>query len=94
MLLLDLDKTLAGVPKVVAAACRVRDEKKNGNTLTFRADGIGNTNAIVAIEARTTPKEILIGGKMVETSAYDFSQGTVRLRFSSSVEPVSIEVRF
>ena len=94
MLLLDLNKIQAGVQKVVAAACRVSDEKNLGNTLNFRADGIGSTNGIVRIAARGAPKEILIGGKAVEASAYDFSRGTVRLRFPNSVDPVSIEVRF
>ncbi|MCU1259007.1 MAG: hypothetical protein JWO80_1892 [Bryobacterales bacterium] len=94
MLLLDFDKAEAAGPKVVAAACRVRDEKFNGNTLTFRTDGIGSTNGVVRIAARGVPKEVLIGGKRLGSSGYDFSQDTVRLRFPNSVDPVSVEVRF
>jgi len=94
MLLFDLDSIQSSGPKVVAAACRVRDEKIVGNTLSFRADGIGETNGIVRIAAKSAPSEVLIGGKKLEASRYDFSQGTVRLRFPNSPEPVSVEVRF
>ena len=40
MLLLDLNSVKSGDLRVVAAACRVRDEKTDGETLQFRADGI------------------------------------------------------
>jgi hypothetical protein len=94
MLLLDLNRVKAIAPKVVAASCRVRDENMDGDTLHFRADGIGDTNAIVRIAARTAPKEILVGGRPLEKVMYDFSQGVARVRFSNSVEPIAIEVQF
>lgn len=52
MLLLDLAKTKGVAPKVIASACRVRDQKYLGTKLTFHADGIGNTNGLVRIAAR------------------------------------------
>jgi hypothetical protein len=94
MLLVDLDRIKAAGPRIVAASCRLRDEKVDGKTLQFRADGVAGTNSIVQIAARTAPVEILIGGRPVERSMYDFSQGMARLRFPNSVEPVSVEVHF
>ena len=44
MLLFDLNSVKSTDLRVVAAACRVGDEKqRDGNTLQFRADGIGDS---------------------------------------------------
>ena len=92
MLLLDLNSVKSDGPKVVAAACRVRDEKADGKTLQFRADGIGGTNAIVQIAAHSTPVEVLVDGKPLDPSKYDYSGGLLRVRFPNSVEPVTVNV--
>jgi hypothetical protein len=94
MLLLDLDRLSPPVAKVIAAACRVRDEHTDGRTLRFQVDGIGDTNAVVAIAARTAPEEVLVGGKALPVLQYDFADGVVRLRFANSVESEAVEVRF
>ena len=93
MLLLDLNSVKATDLKVVAAACRVRSETSDGNALEFHADGIGGTNAIVQIAARNTPAEVLLGGKPLDPSQYDYSGGLLRLRFVNSVEPVTVSIR-
>ena len=97
-LLLDLNAGKTAAPRVVAAACRVRDERAEGKTLTFRAEGIGDTNAVVRIVMRsaasTAPSEILVSGKPAARSQYDYSGGTLRLRFANSAEGVPIEVRW
>jgi hypothetical protein len=94
MLLLDLDSVRASAPKVVAAACRVRNQIADGETLRFQADGIGDTGSIIAIAARTAPVTVLAGGKPLEPSQYDFASGVVHLRFPNQVEPETIEVTF
>jgi hypothetical protein len=94
MLLLDLDSVRASGPKVIAAACRVRNESADRQTLRFEVDGIGDTNAVVAIAARTAPNTVLAGGKPLEPSQYDFASGVMRLRFPNRVEPEMIEVTF
>jgi hypothetical protein len=93
MLLLDLNRVKSSDLKVVAAACRVRDEKTDGKTLQFRADGIGETNAIVQIAAHSAPVAVLVGGKPLDRSKYDYSGGMLRVRFPNSVEPVTVDVR-
>jgi hypothetical protein len=94
MLLLNLNAIDRSKPKVVASACRVRDEHTEGGSLRFRADGIGDTNAVVAIATRVAPSEILAGGKPLPRSQYGFSQGVARVHFQNTVEPLAIEVRF
>jgi hypothetical protein len=94
MLLLDLNKIQAAAPKVVAAACRVRDEKADADSLEFRADGIGDTNAVVQIASRTAPVEVLVGGQPLDHSQYDYQAGLLRLGFPNAVEPIPIRIRF
>lgn len=93
MLLLDLNNTRSSDMRLVAAACRVRDEKSDGKTLRFRADGVAGTNAIVGIAMPRAPAEVLVGGQPPDGSKFDFSGGMLRVRFPNSVEPVSVEVR-
>ena len=93
MLLLDLGSLKPGEMKVVAAACRVRDEKAEGQTLQFRADGIGDTNAVVQIAMPSAPAQVLVGGQPLDPSKFDFSSGMLRVRFPNSAEPVAVEVR-
>ena len=90
MLLLDLASAGARDYKVLAAACRVRDEKVEGRMLRFRADGIGSTNGIVRIAAPAAPVEVTVDGKPV--TDYDYEEHTLRLRFANSPERVAITV--
>ena len=92
-LLLDLSRIQSSDFKVLAAACRVRDEKVDPGTLRFRADGIGETNAVVRIAAPTAPAEVLLGGRAADPSQYDYSAGILCLRFPNSTEPVPVEIR-
>jgi hypothetical protein len=93
MLLLDLGSIKPGEMRVVAAACRVSDEKAEGQTLQFRADGIGDTNAVVQIAMPSAPAQVLVGGQPLDASKFDFSAGMLRVRFPNSAEPVAVEVR-
>jgi hypothetical protein len=93
MLLLDLGGIKPGEMTVVAAACRVRDQKADSRTLQFRADGIGDTNAIVQIVMPAAPAQVLVGGQPLDPSKFDFSSGMLRVRFPNSAEPVTVEVR-
>jgi hypothetical protein len=94
MLLLDLNRVKAAGTKVVAAAFRVRDEKSDGKTLQFQADGIGDTNGIAQIAVPAAPVEVLVAGQPLDPSKYDLSRGMLRMRFPNSVEPVQVLVRF
>jgi hypothetical protein len=94
MLLLDLDRIQSSAARVVAAACRVRDERADGNSLTFRVDGVGDTNAVVQIVSRLAPTDVLIDGKPLDLSQYDYREGLLRLRFPNSAEPVPVIVHF
>ncbi len=93
-LLVDLNQVRSGSPSVVAAACRVTGEHSDGRTLRFQAEGIGDTQAVVRILAPSPPQEIRVSGKPLDASQYDYSDGTLRIRFANSVDRLPVEVRF
>ena len=92
-LLLDLNGVNSTDFRVLAAACRVRDENVEGKTLRFRADGIGDTNGVIRVAAPSAPAEVLVGGRVADSTQYDYSMGTLRLRFPNSTDPVPVEIR-
>ena len=94
-LLLDLDAMpTGGNPSVIAAACRIREQKASAEKLSFLADGIENTRAVVRVRTQLKPMRVLFGGKVVDRADYDLEQGTLRLRFKNSVQPMPIEIEF
>lgn len=94
-LLYDVNAGAAlAAPKVIAAACRVRDEHFAAGKLSFWADGIDDTNAVVRIASRKKPARVAVGGKELESGAWEFDHGTVLVRFANSVEPVKVEFAF
>lgn len=92
-LLFDLNAVPGPVPRVVAAACRVKDERVEGSSLKFVAEGIADTNAVVSILARKAPASVTFGGQPAAANQYDYSSGVLRLRFANSVDGVPIEVQ-
>jgi hypothetical protein len=93
MLLLDLDSVKSKTPKIVAAACRTRNERFEGATFRFDADGIGDTNAVVRIATSAAPAEVRVGGQPLDPSKYDYAGGVLRIRFANVVDPVLVELR-
>lgn len=81
-------------PRIVAAACRISGEQYAAGKLSFKADGIEQTNAVVRIQSRRKPVSVSIGGKELAAGKYEVDGDTVLLRFANSVEPVEIDVRF
>jgi len=94
LLLYDLDAVQSDTPKVVAAACRVDDERSTPTTLRFNASGIADTRAVVRIVARSKPTQVRVGGKAIDPAQIDFADGCLRLSFQNSVDKMPIEVRF
>lgn len=93
-LLLDLAAGGKREPAVMAAACRVREERFNDNVLSFRADGIAETRAVVRITAPQKPTAVLVGGQPLDPAQFDFADGLVRLRFPNSAAGQLVELRF
>jgi hypothetical protein len=94
-LLFDLSGTHSSkVPRAIAAACKIRNEHASIHELSFMADGIADTNAVVRIQMQQKPKSISIAGKTPGTKDYAIHEDTLLLRFPNSVEPIPVEIKF
>lgn len=95
ILLLDLDAIpAADAPEVIAAACRVRDQKAGAASLTFLADGIEDTPAVIRVLTNRQVLHILVSGHPLSPASYDQDRDTLRVRFTNSAEAVPIEIDF
>ena len=94
MFLFDLDAVKRRPESVLAAACRVKDAIFTSDTLRFRAEGIAETHAVVRVSSFAPPAAVLVDGRPLEKTQYDYDDATVRVRFENSVEGHSIELRF
>ncbi len=98
-LLFDLDSADGSAapkatPRVVAAACEVRDVHATLHQLTFTVTGQADTNGVVRVESRLKPTRVTVAGQTLPPDAYQVENGTILMRFANSVEPVPIEVQF
>jgi hypothetical protein len=93
-LLYDLDAVKTSSPRVVAAACKLSQERFAGNILSFSAQGIANTEAVIRILAAGLPSRVLVGGKALPRDSSVASSGTLQLRFQNSVNETPVEVHF
>ncbi len=88
-LLVDLDASPVGV--VIAAACRVKDETADATSISFNADGIENSEAIVCLRLPKAPKAVRIDGNPTSDFEYDAS-GVLRIRFINHAEPHAVRI--
>ena len=95
-LLFDLDYRhgASALPRVVAAACQVRDVEAGPHRLAFTAEGTADTTAAIRIQARLKPSAISIGGRALSPGGYEFEDGTLLLQFANAVEPIPVAITF
>jgi hypothetical protein len=91
-LLLDLSVLPKDKIGVVAAACRVRGETVTAGSIRFRADGLAGSHAVVRIAMPLPPKAVTVGGVALNADAYDYADGTLRIRFTNSAKGVDVVV--
>lgn len=89
-LLLDLDRVkLGGMPKVLAAACKVLGETvlPNGH-FRFFAEGPQGTEAVVRVWLPKPPKRVWIDGQPISltNTTWDASTRTLLLRFPNAAQ--------
>jgi hypothetical protein len=91
-LLLDLSALPKDKIGVVAAACRVRNETVTNESIKFRADGLKDSHAVVRIVMPHAPQAVTVGGVALAADAYDYADGTLRVRFTNSADGVEVVV--
>jgi hypothetical protein len=93
-LLVDLDYHATPAPRVVAAACEVRDVRSIPRELTFTATGIADTIAAIRIQARRRPVSVSIAGHALTPGDYAIEDSSILLHFANSIDPVAIDIKY
>ena len=93
-LLVDLDALPNDRPRIAAAACRVRNEKWTGHTLTFEADGIANTPAIVRVKSARPPTHIRVGNTELPAQRATVTDQTFSFSFANTPDLSVITLAF
>lgn len=91
-LLVDLDRYPKDHVGVVAAACRVTNEKVTGQSITFVASGQAETNAVVSVLLPQAPRGVSIDGKAAAPDAIEYRDGVLRVRFPNRPESIQVTV--
>jgi hypothetical protein len=93
-LLLDVNYFKVSTPRVLAASAKIIGEHGSAGSLTFQAEGIDQTNAVIRILASKPPREINVDGKPLDKSQYEQSGRTLLLHFVNTATPQQIQVLF
>jgi hypothetical protein len=76
----------------VAAACRIKEVKTSDRMLSFHADGISDTTAVVTIFLPKTPGEVRLGGKAMDKGKYHYENHLLRVEFPNSTDEIPVEI--
>ena len=88
-LLVDLDRYPKDYVGVVAAACRVTNDKVTDQSITFDTIGQADTKAVVSLLMAQVPRNVSIDGEPAEM---DYQDGVLRLRFANRARNVRISI--
>jgi hypothetical protein len=93
--LIDLDMLKKGdLPKVIAGSCRVTDEQAGRDKLSFQADGIADTNAVIRITTTKKVSKVIVGGVELQAKDYEVKSDTLLIHFQNASSPLRVEVSF
>jgi hypothetical protein len=81
-----------GKPRIVAAACRIRDITATKRTLNFRADGIADTMAVVTVFLPKEPSQVRIDGKPIDKKQYRYDDHLLRIEFPNSTDQIPLKI--
>lgn len=94
-LLVDLNQIPKdGTAQIVAASCHVTHERANAQSLTFSAQGIAETPAVVRIRTARTPVRVLVAGSPQRLTGYEKAGGTFLIHFQNTTDPQQVRIVF
>jgi hypothetical protein len=93
-LLLDVDFFKSSMPRILAASAKISNEHATFQSLTFQAEGIDQTQAVVRILATKTARKVTVDGRILDSGQYQHFGRTLLLRFPNSAVPQQIKVLF
>jgi hypothetical protein len=81
-----------GKPRIVAAACRIKNVTSTNRMLSFHADGVADSTAVVTVFLPNKPGEVRLGGKAMDKGQYHYEDHLLRVEFPNSTDEVSVEI--
>jgi hypothetical protein len=93
-LLLDVNYFKSSTPRVLAASAKIAGEHASSGSLTFQAEGIDQTNAVIRVLSTKPPREVTVNGKPLDNGQYRQSGRTLLLHFVNTATPQEIQVLF
>jgi hypothetical protein len=92
--LLDLDAARTGQTHLLASACKALPLKGGPEQLDFTVEGVGDTPAILLLEATAAPEQIRLDGKPLASSAYEYSvrEHLLWIHFANDAAPHRLEI--
>jgi hypothetical protein len=92
--LLDVNYFQSSAPRILVASAKISNEHASASSLSFQAEGIDQTQAVVRILSTHAAKEVTLNGKPIDPAQYQHSGRTVLLRFPNTASPQQVEVLF
>ena len=79
-------------PEVLAASCRIRDQRTVGETFTFTARGPAGTQAVVRVSLPQAPASLAFSPPLEVETAWDDDTGTLLLIFDNAAQDVTVSI--
>lgn len=92
--LLDLNYFKSSNPRIVAASAKITDEHATAHGLSFQADGIDQTQAVVKILLPKAPRSVMIDNQRVSPDEYQRTGRVLLLHFVNTAIPRRIQINF
>jgi hypothetical protein len=93
-LLLDVNYFRSSVPRILAASAKITNEQAVRDSLTFQAEGIDQTQAVIRILSPKPPREVTLDGKELDAKQYRHEGRTLLLHFENTAAPQQVKIQF
>jgi hypothetical protein len=93
-LLLDVNYFKSSTPRILAAAAKITAQHATAHSLSFTAEGIDQTQAVVRVLAPRAPRSVTLDGKALNPEAAQYSGRTLLLRVTNTALPQQVEILF
>jgi hypothetical protein len=90
--LLDLDLARTGQTHLLMSACKALLKNQTANQINFTVEGVGDTPAIVLLEARRAPRAVTLNGINLTNFEYSAKEKLLWIHFKNDVAPRKLTV--
>jgi hypothetical protein len=93
-LLRDLDATSIAQPEVLQSACKSLVVKRDDNSVSLAAEGVGETPGVVLMQCAKSPQAITLDGEALKDFDYSARDKLLWIRFANSAQPRTLSLSF